>query len=147
MKVSIDDLEADHVTIWSAIALALAGAVTVYGVVNLLLGDLGAAALSGFGILLLGWMSWESSRPEIEGYCDACGDTVMVHSGSDSHDRVVLVRETRAPRRISVGPASLVLTKHGQEHVYCSESCAEHGPALRPDSVLDADRAGEEVSA
>lgn len=148
-SLNIDGVQLSDLSVGGWAALGLAGVTLGYGVVSAVSGDFGMLAATGFLAALFGFMAYEGARPEYDTVCDSCGDHIHVQSSRDGVSECVHVRTTGAPRRISYGPLSAVLSRRKREFVYCTAACADadnrvvigaHGRAT------DANATGYEVS-
>ena len=130
MPLSVDDARLSDLgpSGWLGVALATLGAVIVANsaVEWALSGADPAAGLLGGGIVAVigAALAHDNATPDEEGNCENCGAHVRVHSGRDTADEAVLVRMSGRPRRISLGPLSVVAQRQRPEHLYCSGECA-----------------------
>lgn len=85
----------------------------------------GSLAIGLAAFAVFGFFAYEHASPEFDGECDACGAPIRVNSGTDRRDGVLKAQETKPPRRLELGPVSLVLKRRKREHVYCSVGCVE----------------------
>lgn len=166
----IDGVRAEDVSL-GAVAVFVAVAIMAYfvfieGWQTAAAGDgasyVGSVLIAGV-VLFLGVMfAYESAKPEVDTECDACGAPIRVNSGADRRDGVLVARRTKPPRRMHLGPLSLVVNRNRHEWQYCSvgcverdapQECIEHVGVADPprDEPLDAlldpdDAASEEVA-
>lgn len=93
---------------------------------NLIFGGkiVGPLFMMGFGALFGGFMAYSEATPECEETCQSCGDYVRNHSTRDDATEHVEVFMSGAPRRLSLGPLSVVAERQTETRVYCSGECA-----------------------
>lgn len=84
---------------------------------------MGALGVAFAGFILFAWFAYEIASPEYDQECDACGAHIRVNSGTDRRDGVLTARQTKSPRRLKLGPLSIVLQKRKRDYVYCSAGC------------------------
>lgn len=86
---------------------------------------MGALGVGFIGFIIFAWFAYEHASPEYDVECDACGAPIRVNSGTDRRDGVLEARQTKSPRRLELGPLSIVLARRKWEYVYCSAECVE----------------------
>lgn len=126
--IRIDELERDHLTIWTVLGLAVGlGALASAGY-YVAVWEPANAALSGIVALFALFIGVDNSLPDLETACDSCGEHLTLHSGRDETDEIHIVRRTETPRRLHVGPLSVVVKRDRREYHYCSSECSVDGP-------------------
>ena len=80
--------------------------------------------IGGFVAIIGAALAHDNATPDEEGNCEYCGAHVRVHSSRDTADELVLVQMSGRPRRVSLGPLSVVAQRQRPEYVYCSGECA-----------------------
>ncbi|PSQ06655.1 hypothetical protein BRC92_00350 [Halobacteriales archaeon QS_4_69_31] len=80
--------------------------------------------LGGFAFLIGAMIAYEDATPEVSATCDNCGSHVRSHSSRDRVDEYVRVFTSGSPRRLELGPLSIVTETQTLERVYCSGECA-----------------------
>ncbi|MFC6757884.1 MULTISPECIES: hypothetical protein [Haloarcula] len=130
MALSVDDARLSDLSVggWLGVGLAVLGIGIVATSAGewLLSGADPIAGLVGGGFVALigAALAHDNATPDEEGTCEHCGAHVRVHSSRDTADEAVLVRMSGRPRRISLGPVSVVAQRQTTEHLYCSGECA-----------------------
>lgn len=101
----------------------------IHGAQKAMTGDVYAALGGGvLGLILVALFAfavYENAKPEYAAECDGCGSSIQVNSGTSSRDGVLVARQTKPPRRLHLGPISLIVSRRTEEMVYCSSSCAD----------------------
>jgi len=126
------------------VALGVAGAGVAFGVWSafesvMLGGDLILELLFSAVVFALGVMfAYDTAKPEYQGTCDSCGEPIECNSSRDSTDEVIVVKASGAPRRLSLGPLSIVVDRQRLERMYCSGECVESDTRVVLDAELDA---------
>lgn len=150
LPLEVDDARLSDLGIPGLFGLALAVAGVVLAVDQALGGDLVAGVLLGGFLCLLGAaIAHDDATPECETTCDGCGDRVRSHASRDGVDEYVVVHSSGSPRRVSLGPLSVVKEEQTLETVYCSGECAaetdrtlleRQGDRLEPVATSEGDR-------
>ncbi|WP_436931673.1 hypothetical protein [Halosimplex halobium] len=153
LPLEVDDARLSDLGIPGLFGLALAVAGVALGVDQALGGDLVAGVLLGGFLCLLGAaLAHDDATPECDATCATCGDHVRGHASRDGVDEYVVVHSSGSPRRVSLGPLSVVKEEQTLESVYCSGECAaedervlleRQGETLRPVETSDEDRREE----
>lgn len=126
---SLDDLD---VLDWVFVAfgvIALGWGVVTWGATALAgdpFADAANLVIAGFVALLMAFFAYESATPEVDARCVTCGTPVRVDSANALDEYAVTVKTATEPRRIAIGPVSVVATRNTPEFIYCSPGCAEH---------------------
>ncbi|WP_226010520.1 hypothetical protein [Halomicrobium salinisoli] len=129
--IDVDDVRLSDLSLegWIGLGTGTAGVAGVgYTVITWAAtgGDvLGGLLLGGVAVLLGTMLAYENGRPECDVACDNCGQHVRSHSSRDGVDEYVEVYASGSPRRISIGPFSIVAERREIDHVYCSGECAD----------------------
>lgn len=125
--VRLDDLTPFSV-VWGTIGVMGALAATHSAVQNAIGGDIwtatgaGAAAVVIVAVFLK--VAYDDAKPEYSTECDACGADIEINTGSNRREGVLVARLSKAPRRLHLGPISIVAEKRRDQWEYCSTGCA-----------------------
>jgi len=129
-SISVDGVRLSDVSVIGWIALAAAGCLSLWalgaGLEVLVTGDRGGEFVIGsvLTVVLLNF-AYSESGPEIEGVCANCGDSVRTQANRDGVDEVIEVVASGSPRRVSIGPFSVVVQTTTDEWRYCSSECVD----------------------
>jgi len=134
---------------WLGVAIAGAGIFLIGSGLFAALGELmwgvdpteslGKAAIGLVVVLVGGAAAHDTATAEVEAPCESCGRSVRVHSGREGVDEAVLVRASATPRRLDVGPLSIVHGRVKRDKVYCSGECADRDERLFIEGTPSAD--------
>ncbi|QLH83220.1 hypothetical protein [Halosimplex pelagicum] len=151
----VDDARLSDLGIPGMFGLALAVGAVVLAVEQGLKGNVTAGiVLGGFLGLIGAGIAHDDATPECDATCAACGERVRSHASRDGVDEFVEVHSSGSPRRISLGPLSVVKEEQTLETVYCSGACAaaddrvlleRDGERLEPVQTNEGDRREEVV--
>lgn len=153
--IEIDGVRFRDIGAGGVVGLAIAGFATLFAaseVVSILAGEggslVGALAVGALGVFIGGILAYEDASPEFDGYCEHCGERILINSGSSDTTEHVIVRTTAEPRRLRVGGRSIVTERRKDEHAYCSPACASSDTRyVVPSGAVDAtDPVAQEVS-
>ncbi|WP_415381466.1 hypothetical protein [Halosimplex sp. TS25] len=140
LPLEVDDVRLSDLGPGGWFGLALGGGGLAWGVHLALGGDfVGAALAIGLLGLVGGMFAYEDGTPECDSTCATCGAHVRVHSSRNGVDEYLEAHASGSPRRLSLGPLSVVVGTHELRSVYCSGECA-----AEDDRVL-LDRQGEQI--
>jgi len=152
LPLSVDDARLSDLSIggWLGVGLTALGVVIAANSAAewaLSGADPAVGIFGGFLALIGAALAHENATPDEEGNCENCGAHVRVHSGRDTADEVVLVRMSGRPRRVTLGPLSVVAQRQRREYVYCSGECVtEDTRTLITSEYHQATAASREVS-
>lgn len=128
--VSVDSARLSDLALVGWVGLVIAIVAAVYGVGGIITwlfvgGSVTNYLLGGvFGVLVGGIVAYADATPEYEVACDHCGDFIRVHSHRDGTGEVIKANVSGTPRRLQVGPLSVVLQRCQESYHYCSGECA-----------------------
>lgn len=127
-RLSVDGVRLSDLSVlgWSALvsAACLTMLTVQLGLEHVVTGDRPAFVLSAIGVLAFALFAYNDAAPEIEDTCANCGTTARTQRNRDGVDEVIEVHSSGSPRRLTIGPFSMVVQTNSQTRYYCSGDCA-----------------------